>query len=385
VNFTSCISALLTPRSPHIHPLPLQPPCQNKTNEASKQTATKLSIENITLLKLQYVTVWTTVYPSVQIFIVMSHWSGLRSLASVTLSISDPHWGASWLSCCLMSWRSKALEQQDWPIHKSQSLVGDIDFGVIQFRALDLGLGSSWTGQPTSSFFICTTNEDFSGLLWLGHSMEPLAGGRAISPALMPSWWFTCTHASRASSYVLLNQGVEPILPSAIDCGSYGNSYTFMTSGLVLQTVAGGKGWVKEWHQPHPHASSCHMSGLTHLGSALLCCPGEVQGPLSRVLQLVRVRASSHELMTPIEGFPRCWRWWGTWSPLSLYHHVGDKWWYQLSHIDPRDVHLYPSHQGQLYCAAWARNRACFPECCHWWKMGPTLQSTFNEGLTSYA
>jgi hypothetical protein len=42
-----------------------------------------------------------------QMFTAKSHWSGLRSLASVTPSILDPYWDYSWLFCCCpVSWRS---------------------------------------------------------------------------------------------------------------------------------------------------------------------------------------------------------------------------------------------------------------------------------------
>ena len=36
-----------------------------------------------------------------------------------------------------------ALEQQDWPFPTSHPLANDIDLGMGQFRALDLGLGDS--------------------------------------------------------------------------------------------------------------------------------------------------------------------------------------------------------------------------------------------------
>ena len=35
----------------------------------------------------------------------MSHWSGLRPLASATLLILSPHWDTSWICCCPVSWR----------------------------------------------------------------------------------------------------------------------------------------------------------------------------------------------------------------------------------------------------------------------------------------
>jgi hypothetical protein len=42
---------------------------------------------------------------SLQMFIAMSYWSGLRLLASATLSILDPHGDFSQISCSV-SWRS---------------------------------------------------------------------------------------------------------------------------------------------------------------------------------------------------------------------------------------------------------------------------------------
>jgi hypothetical protein len=42
-----------------------------------------------------------------EMFVGMSYWSGSRPLASATLSVLDPHWESSQISCCcLVSWRS---------------------------------------------------------------------------------------------------------------------------------------------------------------------------------------------------------------------------------------------------------------------------------------
>ena len=42
-----------------------------------------------------------------QMAIAMTSWSGMRPLVSATLSILDPHWDSSWISCCCpVSWRS---------------------------------------------------------------------------------------------------------------------------------------------------------------------------------------------------------------------------------------------------------------------------------------
>lgn len=64
-------------------------------------------------------------------FIAMSHWFGLRSLASVTPSILDPHQtppGYSVVALCCGD--PAASEQQDWPFHVSQQFTDDVDIGV---------------------------------------------------------------------------------------------------------------------------------------------------------------------------------------------------------------------------------------------------------------
>jgi hypothetical protein len=73
----------------------------------------------------------------------VSHWSGSRSLASVTPSILDPHW-VFWLSgVSLCHGDPAALAQQNWPFHECQTFPDDRDFGLGRLRALDLGLGGN--------------------------------------------------------------------------------------------------------------------------------------------------------------------------------------------------------------------------------------------------
>lgn len=53
--------------------------------------------------------------------------------------------GSSRLSCCcLCHGNSTALDQQDqWPLYMLQQFTDDIDFGVSQLKASDLGLGGN--------------------------------------------------------------------------------------------------------------------------------------------------------------------------------------------------------------------------------------------------
>ena len=55
----------------------------------------------------QYIAQYTllSTHLHLQILITLSHWSGLRPLASATLSILDPHGDFSQISCSV-SWRS---------------------------------------------------------------------------------------------------------------------------------------------------------------------------------------------------------------------------------------------------------------------------------------
>ena len=44
-----------------------------------------------------------------------------------------------------------ALDLQDKTFHEPQQVTDDVDFGVGQLRALDLGLGGSWADHLTCS------------------------------------------------------------------------------------------------------------------------------------------------------------------------------------------------------------------------------------------
>ena len=72
-------------------------------------------------------------------FIAVSHWSGLRPLASATLSILDSHRDSSWLSiavpCC---GDPTVLDLRNCPLHMLQKLLDGVRIGVSQPIGLDL-------------------------------------------------------------------------------------------------------------------------------------------------------------------------------------------------------------------------------------------------------
>lgn len=86
----------------HIHPLPCNLPRITFQRRRNKEN---LIIEAV---------VWRSSHSepfSPYIFMCkcsrQSHWSGLRPLVSNTLSILDPHWDSSWISCCCwVTWKS---------------------------------------------------------------------------------------------------------------------------------------------------------------------------------------------------------------------------------------------------------------------------------------
>ena len=96
VNFTLCTPIPLITPCPHTCPLPL-PPHRGKKN---------LIVETLVCHSVSY-SIPLLFTLCLQIIIAMTHQSGTRPLASATLSILDPHWGSSQLSCCCpVSWRS---------------------------------------------------------------------------------------------------------------------------------------------------------------------------------------------------------------------------------------------------------------------------------------
>jgi hypothetical protein len=82
----------------HPHPPPLQPLPKDNLFFCFKSHCRSCGVWQYTLLS-------THLY-RLPIFITMSHRSGLRPLASATLSTLDPHWDSLWISCCRpVSWR----------------------------------------------------------------------------------------------------------------------------------------------------------------------------------------------------------------------------------------------------------------------------------------
>lgn len=74
----------------------------------------------------------------------MSHGSGLRPLASATLSILDPQWDSSQYPVVTPSHGDPAvLVLQAQHLHMVQQFLDEVDAGVSQLKALDLGLSGS--------------------------------------------------------------------------------------------------------------------------------------------------------------------------------------------------------------------------------------------------
>ena len=87
-----------------------------------------------------------------QMFIAVTCWPGTRPLPSGTLSIPQPHWDSSWVSCCYpVSWRSYSFGSVELALSSLQQFIDGVDVGVWQFKALDLSLRGVQASQPTSS------------------------------------------------------------------------------------------------------------------------------------------------------------------------------------------------------------------------------------------
>lgn len=152
----------------HIYFPPLQAPHQKKKKIL-------LWVCSVSRCITQYISFCS---PSLlQVFIVLSHCSGLRPMTS-TPSILDPQCDSSWLSCCPVSWRSYGFESQDWLLYLLLQFIDGVDAGVGQLKAL------SWS---THQLCTHTTRVSFPGL-WLAHPVWDLARGRASSPSLMLFW-----------------------------------------------------------------------------------------------------------------------------------------------------------------------------------------------------
>lgn len=198
------------------------------------------------------------------------------------------------------------MESRTAPFTCPNHFADDTDFGVDQFRGMDLGLG--WSACQLSLSH--TTRASSPALLWLGHPMLPSAEGRVSSPVFMLSGHFTHTHASKVNATVLPSQ-VQPVrgwdgspaltpsglvhlylchqgqlhciaqgrcqaLQSAIASNEWGKASSLMlkTPGSALLPVAGGKRW---WgYHLCSHTISLWQGRLSHtlsLGAGSLVPP----------------------------------------------------------------------------------------------------------------
>ena len=167
-------------------------------------------------------------------FIAVSHWSGLRPLASATLSILDPHWDSSQISCCCQCHGDPVvLDLQNQPLHVLQHFMDGVDIGVGQFKALDLGPRAIRASQPTN----------YPALLPPGQALLPC-----------PSWpiqWHC-------------QQGTEPAFPILCPLGCLicipdtRVSSIMLMQGPLLSAVTGkGQDWLSCFHEPRARSPAC--------------------------------------------------------------------------------------------------------------------------------
>lgn len=115
------------------------------------------------------------------------------------------------------------------------------------------------------------------------------------------------------------------------------------------------------------HTLRAGSSELTQTGPALLCCPGNVWGLLSQVLQLLRVRDSLPTLMpqraaiSPVADGKGGGG--GRRASFPCHHMADDGEWSQLSHSHTFRAGSQRPKQGQIYYATQARCRVCSSMC----------------------
>lgn len=218
------------------------------------------------------------------------------------------------------------MESRTDPFTCPNHFADDTDFGVDQFRGMDLGLG--WSACQLSLSH--TTRASSPALLWLGHPMLPSAEGRVSSPVFMLSGHFTHTHASKVNATVLPSQ-VQPVR-------GWDGSPALTPSGLVHLYLC---------HQGQLHCIAqgrCQalQSAIASNGARLALSCSRLQGQLSCLLQVVKGGGGITSAATP-SHYGRAVS--PTLSALGL-------------------AHLYPLDQSQPYCAAKVRYRICSPICC---------------------
>lgn len=105
----------------------------------------------------------------------------------MTPSKLDPHWDSPWLFYSYqVSWKSCSFGSAGLLLHTYQWLPDDIDFGVRQIRALDMG---HVVGELVSMLTLPYpyNHEELSNTAPARNPVLPLAGSRVNAPALMPS------------------------------------------------------------------------------------------------------------------------------------------------------------------------------------------------------
>jgi hypothetical protein len=129
VNFTPCIpTPLISPFIPSALTTSLPLKNRKKKNLSKTFHYGNCSIHSVP----QYTSLLKHLH--LQMFIAMSHWSGLRPLSSATPSIVNPHWDSSRTSCrCPVSWRCWGFE-----------------FAALTLSPAVHGLGRCWGGTSQS-------------------------------------------------------------------------------------------------------------------------------------------------------------------------------------------------------------------------------------------
>lgn len=88
-------------------------------------------------------TVYIFIHTRLLANIAVSHQSGSKHLVFAISLILDPHWDSSQVSCFLCHEDSAALDLQDCLFYTLQQFIVEVDLGVGQLNALDVGLGGS--------------------------------------------------------------------------------------------------------------------------------------------------------------------------------------------------------------------------------------------------
>ena len=146
--FPSCTPVLLISPSPHIHSSPLKPP-PNKT-QTNNNNNNKAYIEK-NLIECQCVPQYISLSTHLRMANVHCNeslvWLEISGFCDhqyrILIKIPPSHSLPSYPVETLCHGDPATLELQNRPFHVSQLFADNIDLGVGQFTALDLGLGGS--------------------------------------------------------------------------------------------------------------------------------------------------------------------------------------------------------------------------------------------------